>query len=339
MLKNLFWNQKERRVRALWRLLLLFILGTPAIYIVVYALYFPLAIILLLVHLRMALPLLQLVNTMLASAVATLVLTWLVVRFLDHDRFKHFGYHLNKNWWLDFIFGSLLGVFLNSALVLVMWLAGWISVSRLFFNQVTTLPFIVVLGAWLLNFLLVALFEETFARSYPLRNFAQVFNTPSIGSRRAIVLSWLLTSLLFGFGHYSNPHVTLLEMISISMAGLLMGLGYILTGNLGFALGLHMTWDFTQGNIYGFPIAGQTPNNLASLFIFHQHGPIIWTGGIAGPDGGLLSICAFLLGILILLAYIRWRYGKIQLFTPLALYKNEQTKATKLNNTTSQAEI
>ncbi|MBV9709564.1 MAG: hypothetical protein JO011_01470 [Ktedonobacteraceae bacterium] len=93
--------------------------------------------------------------------------------------------------------------------------------------------------------------------------------------------------------------------------------------NVGTPIGLHIAWDFTQGSIFGTPVAGQTPGSLASLITVTQHGPALWTGGGFGTDGGLLVTLAFLLGMLLVLLYVRLRYGKLHLYTPLAEYTPE----------------
>ncbi len=327
MLANLLWNYTEGRLRALWRqvvqLLLLAILITPMTYVVYWFLLFFAIGLHWLFHIPAStiLGLLELPRNSLISASSVILSIWISVRFFNREKFSLSSFCFSKVWWTDFFFGCVLGVVLNAAVFLVEWFLGWISIKQLFFNDVAQFPFAVVLCIGLVNFLLVALFEELLARGYPLRNFAQGFNIAPLGPQRAILLCWLLTSLVFGFGHYANPHVTLLELISISVAGLMIGLGYILTGSLSFSIGLHTAWNFAQGNIFGFSVAGQSLSKSASLLALQQKGPDLWTGGIVGPNGGLVSICAFLFGILSILFYVRLRYGKVTLSTSLAQFQ------------------
>ncbi len=105
-----------------------------------------------------------------------------------------------------------------------------------------------------------------------------------------------------------------------------MGLGYIFTGNLGLSIGLHVAWDFTQGNIFGFPVAGQSLADSASVLAIRQGGPELWTGGGLGPDGGLLSCCAFVIGMLAIVLYVRWHSGKLALYIPLTDYQKQTRK-------------
>lgn len=345
MFKNTLWNDKEGRLRALWRqvfqLLVFALLTVTLIYTIPYIIAACLIIFLIVLHPLFHLSfsassrLLELPRNSLIGASATIISVWLSARIFNREALSLFGYQFNKAWWGDFLFGCTLGVVLNVGVFLVEWLAGWISIKHLFSNGIAEIPFVVVLCAGFVNFLLVALFEETLARGYPLHNFAQGFNVAPLGPQKAILLCWLLTSLVFGFGHYSNPHVTVLELLSISVSGLLMGLGYILTGNLGLSIGLHAAWDFTQGNIFGFSVAGQSLSNSASVFSLHQGGPELLTGGVLGPDGGLLSIFAFLLGMLAIVCYVRWRNGKIALYPPLAHFERRETRKMRTRNNAS----
>ncbi|MDQ2714996.1 MAG: CPBP family intramembrane metalloprotease [Chloroflexota bacterium] len=339
MVKNVFWNYEEGRLRALWRqvmqLLFYFLLIGVMIYIIPWGLAFLLIALHIVLHLlfHISLPptsrLLELPRNSLIGASAVLLSVWITVRLFNREALALFGFRFSKAWWADFLFGCLLGFALNAGVFLVEWLVGWVSIKQLFSNGVTSFPFAVVLCMGFVNFLLVALFEETLARGYPLRNFAQACNIAALGPQKAILLCWLLTSFVFGFGHYANPHVTVLELLSISIAGLLMGLGYIFTGNLGLSIGLHMAWDFAQGNVFGFSVAGQSLSSSASVFSLRQAGPELWTGGRVGPDGGLLSICAFLFGMMALVCYVRWRYGNIALHTSLAHFHRREARKTQ----------
>ncbi len=94
----------------------------------------------------------------------------------------------------------------------------------------------------------------------------------------------------------------------------------MLTGSLGLSIGIHIAWDFCQGAVFGNQVAGTTPGRAASIFTVVQHGPVLWTGGGFGPEGGLLVTIAFLLGMLPVMLYIRWRYGKLGLHTQLSQY-------------------
>ena len=89
--------------------------------------------------------------------------------------------------------------------------------------------------------------------------------------------------------------------------GLFFGLGYVLTGQIALPIGLHFTWNFVQGNIFGFPVSGRI-THATSLFLTQESGPDLWTGGAFGPEAGLLGLLAALAGAGVIVLWARWRW-------------------------------
>jgi CAAX protease family protein len=133
----------------------------------------------------------------------------------------------------------------------------------------------------------------------------------------AVVLAWAISSSLFGLGHLGNPNATTVSTVNIAFAGLLLGIGYVLTGRLAIPVGLHITWNFFQGNVFGFPVSGLEPVG-ATVFSIEQGGPLLFTGGVFGPEAGLLDIAATLVGSLLILLWVRIRSGKAVIETSIA---------------------
>jgi membrane protease YdiL (CAAX protease family) len=314
---NLFRNEHEGRPRALWRLLLQFVLyaiGTALLANVMFA-----AFVLFgetsfgngAVERLAASPTFLAANAM-ASLVATLASVWLAGRLLDHRPFSEFGLHpKDRNWWLDFGFGLFLGALLMTSIFLVELQFGWIRVTGTLETVGTTgVPFFPAILAPAALFLCVGIYEELFSRGYQLQNMAEGLNFPILGPRGAVLAAWVLSSSLFGLLHLANPNATAISTVNIAFAGLLLGTGYILTGRLAIPIGLHITWNFFQGNVFGFPVSGLEP--LGATFIsVEQRGPSLWTGGIFGPEAGLLEIVAAVTGGLLILLWVRVLYGNV----------------------------
>jgi hypothetical protein len=82
-------------------------------------------------------------------------------------------------------------------------------------------------------------------------------------------------------------------------------------------MGLHMAWNFFEGNVFGFPVSGWGTLGATFLFI-EQSGPPLLTGGTFGPEAGVLTIAASILGALMILLWVRARRGRVSLQTSLA---------------------
>ncbi len=272
-------------------------------------------------------PVLPLIGSVAGLAGAVLSV-WLAVRFLDRRPFRDLGFRLDRGWWLDFLFGLALGALLITTIFLVESGLGWISVAGTFEAAGTGAPFALSLLLPGAAFVCVGFYEETVSRGYQLRNAAEGLNYPALGPRGAVLVAWALSSVFFGMLHAGNPNATPLSTFNIILAGLLLGFGYVLTGQLAIPIGLHVTWNFFQGAVYGLPVSGFGTFG-ASFLSVEQGGPDLWTGGSFGPEGGLLAPAAMLLGVLIIAFWVRLRTGKISLHTPIAAGRSPDTSADK----------
>ena len=252
-----------------------------------------------------------------AGLLAVIMSVWLAGRLLDRRPFSAFGFHLGAGWWIDLLFGMVLGALLMTAVFLIELGLGWVRVTGTFETYGTDAPFAVCMLLPIAAFLCIGFYEETISRGYQLKNAAEGLNYPSIGPRGAVLLAWILSSVFFGVLHADNPNATPLSTFNIVLAGLMLGFGYVLSGELAIPIGLHITWNFFQGAIYGFPVSGFGSFG-ATLLVTDQDGPELWTGGSFGPEGGLLIPAVMILGISLIALWTRLRTGKVSLHTPVA---------------------
>jgi hypothetical protein len=142
--------------------------------------------------------------------------------------------------------------------------------------------------------LLVALDEEVLFRGYLLTNLAEAWG----GRRRwGVALAALVSSIGFGAAHAFNPDIAPLPLLNIALAGGLLALPYVLTGELGLSVGLHLGWNLAQAWL-GMAVSGNAlPGGLASRTL--TPGQELWTGGAFGPEGGLLGLAALGVGALV----------------------------------------
>ncbi len=252
-----------------------------------------------------------------AGLVGAILSVWLAGRFLDRRPFKDFGFHLSAGWWLDLLFGMALGALLISAVFLVELGLGWVRITGALETFGTGSPFALAFLFPVAVFLCEGVTEETIFRGYQLRNAAEGLGGTILGPRGAVLLAWVLSSVFFGALHADNPDATALSTFNIVLAGLMLGFGYVLSGELAIPIGLHVTWNLFQGTVYGLPVSGFGPFG-ATFLSTKQGGPDLWTGGSFGPEGGLLVPVALLLGCLLIALWVRLRTGGISPHSPIA---------------------
>lgn len=292
-----FWNRAEKRPRTLWRLILQGILliifsiiaGTPAALLGANMNGF-------------------VVGTVL-SAIAFPASIYMAGRLFDRRPFADFGFHFSASWWRQFAFGLLLGAGLMAAIFVIELLFGWITITDTFYVVEPNTSFLAAYMLPIIVFLSVGFYEELWSRGYQLTNMAEGFNSRKIGHRNATIIALIITSAIFGFLHAANPNATFISTFNIAIAGIFLGLGFILTGELAIPIGLHITWNFFQGNVFGFPVSG-TSTVGATIFQIEQGGATWLTGGAFGPEAGVIGLIAIAAGCILTWRYVRWETGR-----------------------------
>ena len=250
------------------------------------------------------------------AALVAAASVWVCGRFLDGRPFSGFGLRLDRAWWSDLGFGLLLGALLMTGIFLVQLAAGWVGVTGSFVGVEGDAFFPAILAPAAL-FVCVGFYEELVSRGYQLTNLAEGLNGGAVGPKGAIVLAWVLSSSVFAAVHLFNPNTGVLSTLNIFLAGMMLGAGYVLTGRLAIPIGLHTTWNFFQGNVFGFPVSGLDLVD-ATFLSTRQTGPDLLTGGPFGPEAGLLAPAAMAVGVGLIAIRVRRRAGKLGLHLPLA---------------------
>jgi membrane protease YdiL (CAAX protease family) len=322
-LVRLVWNPTETRPRAGWRI---------ALHLAAYLFAPPAAVWLLgdplgrgLAPLFAAPPALgERIALILLRLFTVVAVTWLFAAYLDRRRWVDLGWQLDRHWWEDLGFGLLLGAVLMAIVFLIELAAGWVEITGYFVVGLADTPFAVAILGPITVFIVVGIIEELLCRGYQLRNLAEGYPNASTRPRQALLWGWAGSSALFGLLHIFNPHVTPLSIFYLMLTGGLFGLGYVLTGRLGLPIGLHITWNLVQANVFGFPVSGNVFDS-ATVIAIRQHGPEVWTGGAFGPEAGIVGLIALALGAWATVVWVRLRYGCVALDLSQAVYRPRLT--------------
>jgi len=135
-------------------------------------------------------------------------------------------------------------------------------------------------SALFLVLLLSATNEELIFRGYPFQKLVE-----SLGPIAAVAAS----SAFFGLAHLGNPHHTLVSTVNTMLVGIPLSIAYLRTRALWMPIGIHLTWNYLQGFVFGLPVSGLTFS--PSLLKVQVQGATWMTGAAYGPEGGLL--CTF----------------------------------------------
>jgi len=250
--------------------------------------------------------------SLVGQAVVILLVVSLVGRVVDRRWLRDYGFALDRTWWLDLGAGLAIGAVLMTGVFLLELALGWIRITgTLVIGQAdfAVWPWI---GWSLLTYVGVGVVEEFLFRGYLLTNVAEGLTWfDRVGRREAVGIATLGTSLLFGLAHATNPSASLASTLGILVGALMLAAGYVITGELAIPIGIHVTWNFVQGTVYGFPVSGTTHG--VSILGIEQAGPTLLTGGAFGPEAGLVGVLAAIAGIGLVVAWVHQTAGEVHI--------------------------
>ncbi len=223
-----------------------------------------------------------------------LPLTYAFRRLLDRRDFASLGFRRDRGWTLDLLLGLVLGAVQMLGIFGIGWAGGWLSVGLL--DGAALARGLAAGGVAAAMFVLVAVGEELTFRGYLLANLCE-------GSGPVLALA--LTSLLFGVFHALNPNFNLLALVNITLAGLVMGYAWLVTGSLWLPMAYHFSWNFFQGPVFSLPVSGVRYGGLLAVADRGTF-PLV-TGAALGPEGGLVGTVALLSAFPILWLWRCWR--------------------------------
>ena len=206
--------------------------------------------------------------------VLSAILPAFVMALIEGRPFGDFGlcwrHAFRRNFWI----GTLWGILGLTVLMLALRIAGAFSFGRLALHGTRIAKWGLYYAVF---FLLTGFFEE-----FMLRGYSQWVLTKGMRFWPAAAL----LSAGFGALHSGNQGETKVGLVAAGLIGFFFCLTLRRTGDLWWAIGFHMSWDWGESYLYSVPDSGgMLPGHLLNSSF---QGPEWLTGGSVGPEGSLL---------------------------------------------------
>lgn len=192
-------------------------------------------------------------------------------RYFNKKPIKELGF---KGPIRDLWFGLVLGAVSIALIFLLLLVTGNVVLTHSLLNP----EFTAYTLSYLAMFILVGFFEEMFFRGYVMSTMADR------GNKKWFI--YVVSALFFSIVHGANPNVSMLGLVNIALVGVLFAYMFDTTKSLWLPIGYHITWNYFQGNVFGFAVSGIAPHSVFSVDI--TKGNNLLTGGSFGLEGGLL---------------------------------------------------
>jgi len=188
--------------------------------------------------------------------------------------FGDFGLPARRAFGRNFWVGALWGIGSLTVLMLALRVTGVFEFGSIALHGARIWKFA---AYYAVLFLLTGFFEDFLMRGYSQWVLSQGMNFWPAAA---------LLSFAFGYIHGNNPGEAKTGLVAAGLIGFFFCLTLRRTGDLWWAVGFHMAWDWGESYLYSVPDSGAIlPGHLINSSL---HGPDWLTGGSVGPEGSYL---------------------------------------------------
>jgi hypothetical protein len=224
------------------------------------------------------------------SALLSITLTVIFRRYIDRQPVKSLGFRWQP-FQPDAVTGFCLGVALLGAGSLVLFATKHLDWTDVHFKAGDFFMGLVLMA-------LIAFMEEMVFRGYILNNLMESMNKwAALG----------VSAVLFAVAHATNPGISSVAVANLLLAGLMLGINFIYTRNIWFAIFFHFSWNFFQGPVLGYEVSGLPLQGVLQPAL---QGPEWLTGGVFGMEGSFIITVLFAGALLLLYMVYENKYVK-----------------------------
>ena len=210
----------------------------------------------------------------------SVVAGWVLLS-LDGRKPAALGFYLTKDSLPESFHGLVFGSLISMMVVGTMAMFGGITWVT---EDGTVTAWIVGAGSALAWFAIPAAAEEALLRGYPLQALTEAYG-PEV--------SVVTTAVAFGALHLWNPGVGVLEIVNVTVAGLLFGIVYVKTLSLWCVTAMHLGWNWVLGYAADVSVSGLDLID-APLYEGSTSGGEWLGGGTFGPEGSVVATAVLL---------------------------------------------
>ena len=239
------------------------------------------------------------------------------VRFFDKSTYEKYGFELGTKWFREFAFGCFVAAFQISFFFVLLYALGHLTIVNQFVVNGTEHSFLGGFFSEMYRQLTVGIFEEFVFRAFLFFIFYEMLKSFKLTPKFSVIVSCVFNSLIFGILHLENDGATWLSALNLSIDASTLILPFLLTGRLGMSIGMHFSWNFVQGAIFGFANSGEDVKASILKIALSNH-PI--TGGEFGPEGSTILLVLSTISFLFIYFWKRWNHIKTWLNPKLLTY-------------------
>lgn len=223
----------------------------------------------------------------LIPSIALILAILLALRFIDRKSIEDIGAGFCARDRKELAFGLGLGALSMTVIFAVLLASKSITLENALAHPMLSWN----LAIGIVVFIFVGLSEELYSRAYSISALSEIYNRWSAA---------IVSSVLFSLLHAGNANVSMGGLANVLLVGILFAYMFLRSGSVWMPVGYHITWNYFQGYVFGFPVSGAEVEGAYTVAASRND---FLTGGAFGPEGGLLATTAILAGF-----YIVWRF-------------------------------